>query len=99
MATTHISRDDAEARAREIFYTHLGVYVVVNAGLVYLDLSTNPDRTWFFWPMLGWGAGLAAHAIAVFVTHRAADRVQMRVARRAERRERRQARQAARGSH
>jgi hypothetical protein len=98
MVTTQISREDAESRARIIFYTHLGVYVAVNAGLAYIDLTTNPERTWFFWPMLGWGAGLAAHGVAVFVTHRAADRVQMRVARRAERRERREARQAAKGS-
>jgi len=89
---TTMSRDDAELRAKEIFFAHLGIYVGVNALLAYLDLSTNPERTWFYWPLAGWGAGLAAHAIGVFVTHRATDRVLQRVERREHRQEKRAAR-------
>lgn len=84
---TTMSRDDAEARAKLIFFVHLGIYIGVNALLAYIDLTNNPERTWFYWPLAGWGAGLIAHAIGVFVTHKAADRVLERVERREHRRE------------
>ncbi len=48
------------------FYSHLAVYIVVNVGLVLINLLTSPGALWFYWPLLGWGAGLAAHAFAVF---------------------------------
>ena len=47
------------------FYGHLLVYVVVNAGLLLID-GLSPDNTWFHWPLLGWGVGLAAHWATVF---------------------------------
>jgi hypothetical protein len=25
----------------------------------------HPDHIWFFWPLIGWGIGLAAHGYAV----------------------------------
>jgi len=84
---TTISRNAAEQRAQQIFFAHVGIYVGVNALLAYLDLTHNPERTWFYWPLAGWGAGLAAHAIGVFVTHRSADRVMQRMEHRAHRRE------------
>ncbi|WP_437227232.1 2TM domain-containing protein [Planctomicrobium sp. SH661] len=96
MPTTTMTREEAEQRAHQIFYVHAGVYVAVNAMLAYIDLTTNPDRLWFFWPLAGWGIGLAAHAIAVFVTHKATDRVLERVAHREERQHRREARREAR---
>lgn len=33
-----------------------------------VDLSTSPDKTWFIWPLLGWGIGLLGHALLVFLT-------------------------------
>jgi len=96
--STAISREDAEIRARNLFYVHAGVYVGVNAFLAYTNLTNNPDRLWFYWPLAGWGAGLVAHAAAVFVTHKAADRVQQRVARRAERQEMREERREERAA-
>lgn len=96
MATlTTMSREDAEARAKEIFFAHLGIYIGVNALLAYVDLTDDPQKTWFYWPLAGWGAGLAAHAIGVFVTHKSADRVLQRVARREQRHERREIRKHA----
>jgi hypothetical protein len=32
---------------------------------VAINLATSPHHLWFFWPALGWGLGLAAHAWAV----------------------------------
>lgn len=49
------------------FYTHLAVYLAVNAGLFLINVVTS-SNWWFYWPMLGWGIGLAVHAMTIFVT-------------------------------
>lgn len=90
-----MTRDQAEARAQNLFYIHAGIYVGVNALLAYLDMKDDHEANWFYWPMAGWGAGLVAHAVGVFVTHRATDRVLHRVEQREERHERRQSRREA----
>lgn len=41
---------------------HLFVYLAVNALLIVVNIQTSPDSMWSVWPVLGWGAGLAAHA-------------------------------------
>jgi sensor histidine kinase YesM len=48
------------------FYHHLGIYVVVNSFLIAMNLITSPNRLWFYAPLLGWGIGLASHALRVF---------------------------------
>ncbi len=50
------------------FFIHLGVYVVVNAGLAALNLINNPNHLWFYWVLLGWGAGILLHAFLAFFT-------------------------------
>ena len=47
------------------FYAHLAVYIAVNAGLFLMSMVTG--GFWFIWPLLGWGIGLAAHAVSVFI--------------------------------
>ncbi len=49
------------------FFTHLGVYLIVNALLIVINLQNSPDSLWFYWPLLGWGIGIAFHALGVFV--------------------------------
>ena len=83
---------DAQIRAQQIFYAHAAAYVVVNIGLVVLNLNENPDRLWSMWPLFGWGAGLALHGVSVFATDNAAQRVLARQERRAERQHRREER-------
>lgn len=46
------------------FKYHLLAYVIVNAILIVINLM-NPTHLWFFWPLIGWGIGLAAHGYAV----------------------------------
>lgn len=66
--------DDQEryqrARARvqqlRLFYTHVAVYVFVNIFLLLINLLTDPWSLWFYWPLLGWGIGLAVHAFLVY---------------------------------
>ena len=47
------------------FYIHLGVFIVVLASLLVVNLATG-DPWWVQWVLLGWGIGIAAHALAVF---------------------------------
>ncbi|MGL4552510.1 MAG: 2TM domain-containing protein [Gemmataceae bacterium] len=68
-------RDEATPAAQTTkaargFYIHLANYLIVNALLVVINLLTSPDRLWFYWPVLGWGIGIAFHAAAVFVLPR-----------------------------
>ena len=58
------------ADVRDVFY-HLMVYVFVNVILVIVDLRADGGSQvlgldWAYWPILGWGIGLAGHAISVF---------------------------------
>ncbi len=48
------------------FRTHLFAYLLVNAGLVVINLVTSPGYFWAIWPIIGWGLGLAAHFVAVY---------------------------------
>jgi hypothetical protein len=48
------------------FYIHLGVYVIVNVFLFLINIITSPEGLWFYWVLLGWGIGVAAHAFTVF---------------------------------
>lgn len=61
----------AQKRVREIrgFYTHLAVFVIINAFLLVMDWLTGPGW-WFYWVVWSWGLGLAIHAYITFVGHR-----------------------------
>jgi hypothetical protein len=49
------------------FYRHLGVYVIVNLGLFFINMAVSPQALWFIWPLMGWGIAVALHALRVFV--------------------------------
>jgi len=49
------------------FYVHLIVYLFVNAGLIAFNYLGGPVKVWWIWPAFGWGIGLLAHALSVFV--------------------------------
>lgn len=48
------------------FFTHLTVYVVVNALLVAIWAFTGSGYPWFIWPLMGWGVGVIFHGLSVF---------------------------------
>lgn len=58
----------AQKRVEDIkgFYGHLTSFIVVNIGLIALNLGTNTQHLWFLYPLIGWGVGLAAHGMSVF---------------------------------
>lgn len=48
------------------FWSHLGTYLLVNVGLVFLDLNGDGRLGWAYWPVIGWGLGMVAHAWMTF---------------------------------
>lgn len=63
-----IAYNRAAKRVKELkgFYGNLISYSLVIPFLVFVNLYTSPQYHWFWWPMLGWGIGLASHAFQVF---------------------------------
>jgi hypothetical protein len=74
-ATPNGSAPDDEYRARarkrveELrgFYIHASLFAIANAALFVIDWVASPGSTWFYWPLLGWGVGFAAHAVVTFL--------------------------------
>ena len=62
------SYEKAKKRVEELkgFYIHLFIYLLVNIGLVVVNLMVSAAEVWFFWPLFGWGIGIIAHGIYVF---------------------------------
>ena len=58
----------AKARVEELkgFYIHLFMYILINCGLLAINLFLSRNHWWFYWPLLGWGIGIAAHGLTVF---------------------------------
>ena len=63
------SYEKAKKRVEEKlgFYSHLAVYLIVNAILLTINLTQSPNDYWFFWPLLGWGIGVFFHGMGTFV--------------------------------
>jgi len=53
------------AKLKVEFRIHFITYVVVNLILAAINLILSPESLWVIWPVLGWGIGLAVHAINV----------------------------------
>ena len=49
------------------FFSHLAVYLIVNAIRLVINLTQSPGDYWFFWPLLGWGIGVFFHGMGIFV--------------------------------
>lgn len=59
-------RARARVQAVKGFYIHATVFVLVNLGLFLINWLTGGGPWWFYWPLMGWGIGLLAHAVGVF---------------------------------
>lgn len=53
------------AKAKLGWYAHAAIYALVNLGLVALSLANG--RSWAIYPLLGWGVGLLAHGLSVWM--------------------------------
>lgn len=60
--------ETAKKRVKEIkgFYGNLISYCTVIPFLIFVNLYTQNHYYWFWWPLLGWGVGVASHAFQVF---------------------------------
>ena len=58
----------AQKRVQQIkeFYSHLLVYMIIIPILVVINLKYTPNYHWFWFSMIGWGVGLALHALQIF---------------------------------
>ena len=54
-------------RVKRGFRVHFAVYLGVNALLVLIWAMTSTTYFWPVWPMFGWGIGVVAHAVSVYV--------------------------------
>lgn len=45
---------------------HLAIYLVVNLFLFAINMLTDSQSLWFYWPLLGWGAAVVIHGLMVF---------------------------------
>lgn len=48
------------------FRIHLIVYGAVNLLLLAINLATDHNHLWFYWPLIGWGLFLIGHAFLVY---------------------------------
>lgn len=53
------------AGAKLGWYVHAGIYIAVN--LMLAALSAASGRHWALFPAFGWGIGLLAHGVVVFL--------------------------------
>ncbi len=59
---------DAFSHVRKLgrFYRHLLIYLVVNLGLLAVNLTYSQQTLWVVWVIFGWGLGVLMHALKVF---------------------------------
>ncbi len=49
------------------FGIHLVTYLFVMGILLLVDLADRPEEFWVFWPAAGWGIGVLAHGVTVYL--------------------------------
>ena len=66
--STNDTYEKAHKRVQEKkkFYRNLGTYLVMSVFFFTLNSLTSPGNWWFYWPMLGWGIGVAMHYVNIF---------------------------------
>ena len=67
---TSVNSDYINARKRldklKDFYGSLVAYVIVIPFLIFINIRTYSKVQWFWFPMLGWGIGLAFQAYEIY---------------------------------
>ena len=48
------------------FKRHLGTYLVMSLFFFVLNAVTSFGHWWFYWPMLGWGLGVALQGMEAY---------------------------------
>ena len=66
MVDQKIEKTKKEVEEIKGFYTHLIAYLLINVGLLTINLVISPGELWFYWLLLGWGIGIYFHGMGVF---------------------------------
>lgn len=53
-------------QAQKGFYVHFAFYLLFCFVFSAINLFSSPDYFWAFWPIMGWGIGVASHGLSVF---------------------------------
>jgi len=58
----------AKKRVKKVrgFYSHFATWLIFGAFFIILNLKTSPFEFWAIYPIMGWGLGVAMHALGVF---------------------------------
>lgn len=66
--TKKLAYEKAQKRVEKLkgFYHHLMIYLIINIGLVGLNLYFDASYLWSLWCVFGWGIALVLKAISVF---------------------------------
>lgn len=65
--------DEAYVRAKQkvdtirSFYVNLIFYCIINTVFIYINVIYSPEFYWFWFPLIGWGIGLAIHGMSAFI--------------------------------
>lgn len=62
----HLAQARRRVKEKKKFYTHLTTYLAMGGFFFTLNVLTSPGNWWFYWPMLGWGIGVAIQYFKVF---------------------------------
>lgn len=55
-----------QVKKKKEFYQHLMTFVTSMAGLIILNMLTEPTHLWFVYPLMGWGMAIIFHYVDVF---------------------------------
>ena len=63
-----LAYEKASKKVKELkaFYGNLISYCIFIPFLFFINWRSSPNYWWAFWPMLGWGIGIAMHALKTF---------------------------------
>ena len=63
----NVEKEAYRAEVMRDFYTHLGVFAVINIFLVILNMLTEHGRVdWAFYVIVSWGLAVGVHAVAAY---------------------------------
>lgn len=57
---------EKRVKAKKGFYWHLSVYLGIAVFFFTLNMAVNPEKLFFFFPLIPWGFAILMHYIGVF---------------------------------
>jgi uncharacterized membrane protein len=54
------------SKSHKGFFYHIAAYFIINAVLIFINLTLNPQYVWFKFPLIAWSCILIFHAWRIF---------------------------------